>query len=130
MPPLGVQSPTKLLRAITSELRQTFPPGFRMQPSPAVTFLLGEFRKYQETQELYCKHKEEMAYMANTYNTYLGAQRQWRAVQQEYHATGERTVASTAKLVGLNLPHEPKISRDKPKPQREMKPAGYHPRYE
>ena len=40
-----------------------------------------------------------------------GSQRAWYAVQQEFHAKGERTIAQTAKMVGFNLPHEPKVLR-------------------
>ena len=40
-----------------------------------------------------------------------GSQRAWYDVQQEFHAKGERTVAQTAKMVGFNLPHEPKVER-------------------
>lgn len=54
--------------------------------------------------------------MADTYRTYLAAQRNYYAVQQEYHARGERTVDQTAKMMGFNLPHEPKVERrGKPK---------------
>ena len=125
----GQLNPVKLLRSISRELRLAFPQGHKIQPSPALTFLVGQFKKNKETQEQYCKHREDMVFLADTYNTYLGAQRQWRTVQQEYHAAGERTVASTAQLVGLNLPHEPKIFNTKPKPVQELKPVGYHPQY-
>ena len=57
-----------------------------------------------------------MAITEHLHNASLGAQRAWYGVQQEYHAKGERSVAQTAKLVGFNLPHEPKVERrGKPK---------------
>jgi len=131
MPPLSSLSPpATLLRNIASELRKAMPGGYRLQGSPSMTFLVSQFRKHEVTQEQHCKHQEEMAFLADTYHTYLGSQRRWRAVQQEYHAAGERSVQNTAHLVGLNMPNEPKVIPKKEKAMKEMKPAGYHPRYD
>jgi len=87
-------------------------------------------KSYVPIKEQHCKHTEEMLFLADTYNTYLGAQRRWRDVQQEYHAAGERSVSSTAHRVGLTLPDEPKIEGKKQKAVKELKPAGWHPRYD
>jgi len=83
-------------------------------------YTIQQFRSNEETTELLCKHKEEMQYIADTYQTYLESQRNYAALNEEYWATGERTVAATAKMVGFNLPHEPKILRKmKPKKEKE-----------
>jgi len=103
--------PVKLLRSITSQLRHTQPEGTKIQPSQSMAYILSQYKKNAVTQEQYCKHNEEMTFMADTYLTYLTAQRDWYAVQQEFHAKGERTIAQTAKMVGFNLPHEAKIGR-------------------
>jgi len=127
---LGLLAPLPLLRSITRELRHALPAGSKLQQLPSVTFMMGEFKKNTVTQEQHCKHTQEMLFLADTYNTYLGAQRKWRDVQQEYHAAGERSVSSTAHRVGLTLPDEPKIEGKKLKAVKEMKPAGWHPRYD
>ena len=79
-----------------------------------MNYIMNEFRKHSTTQELLCKQQQEMQYMADTYRTYLESQRNWKILNDEYHAKGERTISQTAKMVGFNLPHEPKILR-KPK---------------
>ena len=102
-----------------------------------------------------------MAFLADTYNTYLGKNkiiqdrtisyvisrspeavegspagvpRHWREDGGQHGPAGQLlpTMLSASNLqVGLTLPHEPRItSEGKEKPQKEMKPAGYHPRYD
>ena len=101
-----------------------------------------------------------MAFLADTYNTYLGKNkiiqdrtisyvisrspeavegspagvpRHWREDSGQYRPASEFTtmLPSSSLQVGLTLPHEPRItSEGKEKPQKEMKPAGYHPRYD
>jgi len=61
-------------------------------------------RNNQVTEEQYCKQKEEMTFLAKTYDTYLSSQRKWKAVNDEFHARGERTVEETATMVGFKLP--------------------------
>ena len=106
-----LQPPVRLLRSIMRELRRSRPEGSRLRGSQSSDFVLGLFRKNAVTQEQVCKHREEMAFMADTYSTYLTAQREYEVVQQEYHAKGERSVDQTAKMVGFNLPHEAKVER-------------------
>jgi len=107
----NLTQPIKLLRSITSELRHALPAGTNIHQSQPMGYILSQYKKNMVTQEQLCKHQQEMNFMAETYLTYLSSQRQWYDVQQEYHAKGERTVAQTAKMVGFNLPHEPKVER-------------------
>ena len=123
----NLTQPIRLLRSITSELRQALPAGTNIHQSQPMGYILSQYKKNMVTQEQLCKHQQEMIFMAETYLTYLsksqhcmmiklsfhllGSQRQWYDVQQEYHAKGERTVSQTAKMVGFNLPHEPKVER-------------------
>lgn len=107
-----LQKPLQQLRKIARELRLV-----RIVPvhkSQGMTYILHQFRKHEVTQEQQCKHQAEMQFLADTYSTYLEAQREWKVLNDYYHARGERSVAETAKMVGFNLPHEPKIER-KPK---------------
>ena len=106
-----LQPPVRLLRSIMRELRRARPEGSKLRGTQSTDYVLGLFRSNAVTQEQVCKHREEMAFMADTYSTYLTAQREYEVVQQEYHAKGERSVNQTAKMVGFNLPHEAKVER-------------------
>ena len=110
--------PCKQLRTIISELRHALPEHHKLGQNQAVKYIMSQYRRNTTTQEQVCRHKEEMAFMADTYNTYLTAQRHYYDLQQEYHAKGERSVNQAAKMVGFNLPHEDKIER-KAKPKTE-----------
>ena len=111
-----LQPPVRALRSIMRELRRSRPEGSKLRGSQSSDYVLAMFRANAVTQEQVCRHREEMAFMADTYSTYLTAQREYEVVQQEYHAKGERSVNQTAKMVGFNLPHEEKIERrSKPK---------------
>jgi phage-related minor tail protein len=79
-----------------------------MESKPLLNFVRAQFKKHRTTDEQYCKAREEMAHLADTYETYLRSQRNWFHFHQEYHAKGERSVAETAKIVGFKLPHDPK----------------------
>ena len=63
--------PIKLLRSISSELRHTLPEGTKIQQSQSMSYILSMYKKNVVTQEQYCKHQEEMTFMAETYLTYL-----------------------------------------------------------
>merc|ERR1712215_612125 len=102
------------------------PEGTKIQQLQPTSYIFGLYRKNATTQEQYCKHQEEMTFMAETYLTYLSAQRAWYGVQQEYHAKGERSVAQTAKIVGFNLPHEPKVERRERERERDSRVVPYH----
>jgi hypothetical protein len=105
----GLQKPLQQLRKIARELRLV-----KINPvhkSKGMVYILNQFRKHEVTQEQQCKHQAEMQFLADTYGTYLASQREWKELNDYYHARGERSVADTAKMVGFNLPHEPKIER-------------------
>ena len=106
-----LQPPVRVLRNILREMRRARPEGSKLHATQGAEYVLGLFRSNAVTEEQVCKHREEMSFLADTYSTYLTAQREWEAVQQEYHAKGERSVNQTAKMVGFNLPHEPKVER-------------------
>merc|ERR1712098_251444 len=101
--------PCKQLRTIVSELRRALPDKTKLTGNQGLRFILTQYRKNATTQEQVCRHKEEMAFLADTYSTYLSSQRHYWDLQQEYHAKGERTVDEAAKMVGFNLPHEEKL---------------------
>ena len=70
--------PLRQLRSIISELRQGLQlsggQGSRrphLGETQGVRHLLAQYRRNAVTQEQVCRHKEEMEFLADTYNTYL-----------------------------------------------------------
>ena len=101
-------SKTALLRKLIRELRHASS-GVPSAANPrAIQYIFQQYRKYQVTDQQYCKAAEEMSHFADSYATYLESQRVWKQVHDQYHAQGERSVEETARLVGFKLPHDPK----------------------
>lgn len=98
---------TKLLRSLLNELRLASPDG-TIKESVAATYVLGQFKKYNTTQEQLCKAKEEMQFLGQTYLTYLSSSRKHQAINANYKGQGERSIKETADMVGFKLPHDPK----------------------
>lgn len=97
-----------LLREIIRELRLTNYTYKSLKESPAYQFIAKSFRRNQVTTEQTCKAQQESEYMANTYLCYLKSSRKAAQLRNEYHGQGERSVRSTADMVGFKLPHDPK----------------------
>lgn len=97
----------RTLRSLLSELRQASPSG-SIKDSAAAQYILDQYRKHQTTDELLCKQKDEMLFLGKTYLCYIRSSREYKKINDEYKGLGERTVESTAKMVGFKLPHEPK----------------------
>ena len=96
------------LRQIIKEMRLNLPEGKNVRNQPLTKYIFNEFKRHQTTSKQHCKAGQEMEHLSSTYATYLTSQRLWHEVHKEYHATGERTVEDTAKIVGFKLPHDPK----------------------
>ncbi|XP_044755950.1 protein FMC1 homolog isoform X2 [Coccinella septempunctata] len=95
------------IRNIISELRHAIPKE-NLKNHITLRYIVGEFRKYQTTDEQLCKAKEEMKFMAETYLCYLKSSRLCQQIHHDFHGKGERTIEETAKMVGFKLPHDPK----------------------
>lgn len=98
---------TKVLRSILNEMRLASPNKTIKDSLPA-QYVLQQFKKYQTTDELLCKEKDEMLFLGNTYLCYLQSSRIYKRINDEYKGAGERSVEATAKMVGFKLPHDPK----------------------
>lgn len=97
-----------ILRELVRELRfvnRTYKP---LRESPIYQFITKELRRNQITEEQTCKASTESRHLADTYLTYLKSSRKAAELKQEFHGQGERSVRSTADLVGFKLPHDPK----------------------
>lgn len=101
-------SANKLYRALLNEMRQNSPNGVLNKESLPFKYIASNFQKYQTTDQVLCKAKEEMKFLGETYLCYLQSLRRQIAIQKEYSGKGERSVGETANLVGFKLPHDPK----------------------
>lgn len=104
---MAVSSNIKTLRKIASELRSISSNG-NLKNSPAIEYILKQYRKLKVTDQQLCKAQEEMKYMSETYLCYLKSTRQYMELHKHYQGKGERTTEETANLVGFKLPHDPK----------------------
>lgn len=99
---------TQLYRSLLNELRLNSRNGQLNKESLAYKYITNQFEKHQTTDEIHCKAKEEMKFLAETYLCYLRSLRKYTKIQQEYMSQGERSVKETANMVGFKLPHDPK----------------------
>ncbi|GAB1609274.1 protein FMC1 homolog [Argonauta hians] len=91
-----------LFRGIIRELRKIY--GKELYRSPAYLYVKNEFHKSNLTSEKYCRSKTDLQYQAATYLTLLQSSRLHEEVSDLYRGDGERSVESSAELVGLKLP--------------------------
>lgn len=97
-----------MLRELIRELKFTNRSHSSLRESPVYQFISKQFRRNQVTEEQTCKASTESRYLADTYLTYLKSSRKAAQLKNEYHGQGERSVRSTADMVGFKLPHDPK----------------------
>uniref|UniRef100_A0A6V7HX70 Protein FMC1 homolog n=1 Tax=Bracon brevicornis TaxID=1563983 RepID=A0A6V7HX70_9HYME len=97
----------KLIRSLLRELRAASSEG-KIKDNIMVQYILRQAREHKETSETFCKAREELQHLAQTYNCYLSSLRAYHQIHVDYAGAGERTVRETADLVGFKLPHDPK----------------------
>ena len=97
-----------MLRELIRELRLTNRSHNSLYESPVYQFISKNFRKNQVTEEQTCKAQQESQYLADTYLCYLKSSRKAAELRHEFHGQGERSIRSTADMVGFKLPHDPK----------------------
>jgi len=93
---------TAVLRQLIRELRHISKKG-PMKDSPAVTYVINEYHKYQVTGAKHCKEKDEMQHLAETYLCLLKSNKKQSELSAQY-SRGERSPAEAANLVGLSMP--------------------------
>lgn len=76
--------------------------------SLAAKYIVDQYRRYETTEQVHCRAKEEMQFTAETYRCYLESTRKLKELNESYRGKGERTVRDTADMVGFKLPHDPK----------------------
>lgn len=95
------------LRQLLSELRKQGS-AKKLRDNQMAQYVFSQYRIYQTTDQQLCKASEEMLFKAKTYLSYLHSGRVLKEINAEYKGKGERSVESTAKMVGFKLPHDPK----------------------
>lgn len=81
-------SAVRTLRQILNELRLASPNG-TIKDSLGAQYIINQFRRYQTTDELLCKEKDEMLFLGQTYLCYLQSSRQYKKINDEYKGLGE-----------------------------------------
>ncbi len=76
---------------------------FSYRFSPIYLKIKDEYHRYRPITSKYCKHTDEVLFVARTYLTYLQSVRQCKTIHSTY-SKGERTVQQAANIVGLELP--------------------------
>lgn len=98
----------QLYRSLLNELRANSRNGKLNRESVAYRCIRNQFEKHQTTDEIFCKAREEMKFLAETYLCYSSSLRKCAKIQQDYSGHGERSVKQTADIVGFKLPQDPK----------------------
>lgn len=95
------------LRQLLSEIRKQSS-SKKLAENPMAQYIFSQYRKYQTTDQQHCKAINEMHYKAKTYYDYIFNSRKYKEINAEFKGKGEKTVEETARMVGFNLPHDPK----------------------
>jgi hypothetical protein len=93
---------SQVLRKLIRELQHVNKKG-KVRESPAYAYILDQYHNYQMTGAKYCKEKDEMRHLAQTYLCLLESNRKQAELCAQY-SRGERSVAEAANIVGLSLP--------------------------
>ncbi|XP_018011604.1 protein FMC1 homolog [Hyalella azteca] len=94
------------LRTILRHVRHNNGNAQAINKSPTYAYIMEQYRKNSVTDAQYCQEQQEMAFIAETYATYLDAGLRYKELYDEFHHP-ERTVEETARMVGFKLPHDP-----------------------
>ncbi|KAL7636491.1 UNVERIFIED_CONTAM: hypothetical protein RMT77_013266 [Armadillidium vulgare] len=97
-----------ILRSFIHELRHITQNGNKLRDSSLYEYVVKQFRQNNVTDLQYCREKDELAFSAQTFVTYLNSRRNLKKLHEEYHGRGERSIRDTANIVGFKLPHDPK----------------------
>ncbi|KAL5009714.1 hypothetical protein ScPMuIL_012019 [Solemya velum] len=101
-----------LYKELMKELQHIYSKG-KLKDSPTYGYMKEMFKKYEVTGEKYCRGQEEIQHMGETYLCLLQSVRKYKELSKLYRGKGERSVESTAELVGFKLPQPVADSLDK-----------------
>lgn len=72
----------------------------------SVEHMMSLFRANQVTEKRFCRPQDHYKYFADTYLTYLSSLRRQDEITRKYFNKQERSIESSARLVGLELPKQ------------------------
>ncbi|CAL1526047.1 unnamed protein product [Lymnaea stagnalis] len=93
----------RVLRSLSKELRYIYKKK-DLQDVPIYCYLQDQFRSMQVTGEKICREQHEAENLAQTYLCYLESTRRNEELSVLYRGKGERSIESSANIVGLKLP--------------------------
>ncbi|KAH9514335.1 ATP synthase assembly factor fmc1 mitochondrial [Bulinus truncatus] len=96
-------NPYRILRSLARELKLIYRKK-NMSEVPVYAYVQEQFRNFQVTGEKICRPAQEAEHLAQTYLCYLESTRKHEAISLHYRGKGERSVESSAAIVGLKLP--------------------------
>merc|ERR1712098_471279 len=93
----------EVFRRLSKELKLIYKTN-KLQDVPAYAYLENQFRRFQVTGERECRGENEVDHTASTYLCLLHSNRKYRELNEIYKGRGERSIESSARMVGLALP--------------------------
>ncbi|XP_005097606.1 protein FMC1 homolog [Aplysia californica] len=96
-------SASRVLRSLAKELGRVYRKE-KLQDVPAYAYLHEQMKNFEVTDEKICRAHNEVQHVAETYLCYLESLRKQEELSQQYKGRGERSVESSAEIVGLKLP--------------------------
>lgn len=102
-------SGSSTLKALLSELKAIRSnDGAGSAYSLVSKYITDQYRRFETTELVHCRAKEELQFTAQTYRCYLESLRKLKELNESYRGKGERSIRETADMVGFKLPHDPK----------------------
>uniref|UniRef100_A0A182NR90 Protein FMC1 homolog n=1 Tax=Anopheles dirus TaxID=7168 RepID=A0A182NR90_9DIPT len=101
-------SGSSTLKALLSELKAIRSNDGAGAYSLASKYITEQYRRFETTEQVHCRAKEELQFTAQTYRCYLESLRKLKELNESYRGKGERSIRETADMVGFKLPHDPK----------------------
>ncbi|BFZ06453.1 hypothetical protein BsWGS_09492 [Bradybaena similaris] len=99
----SLSSPSRVLRSLARELKAIYKQE-KLTDVPAYAYLHDQMRNFQVTGEKICRAQHEVEYVAQTYLCYLESSRKQEELSIQYKGRGDRSIESSAEIVGLKLP--------------------------
>ncbi|RUS84693.1 hypothetical protein EGW08_007563 [Elysia chlorotica] len=94
---------SQVLRSLAKELKAIYKKE-NLQEIPTYTYLQEQFRNFSVTEQKVCRAQHEVNHVAATYLCHLESARKLEELCSQYRGRGERTIESSANIVGLKLP--------------------------
>ncbi|KAF2369098.1 hypothetical protein FHG87_000141 [Trinorchestia longiramus] len=94
------------LRTILRSIRRNDGSSSSTSNSPTYMFIMEQYKKNSVTDAQLCHEQQELAFLAETYATYLEAGKKYKELYEEFHHP-ERSIEETARIVGFKLPQDP-----------------------